>query len=51
MQRRPRLKLLLPMIAVGMIFAALIILLVVRQRVSQMSQMVALVGEAEAFIV
>jgi len=36
MQRREKLKLLLPMIAVGMIFAAMIILLVVRQQLSQM---------------
>lgn len=34
------------MIAVGMIFAAPIILLVVRQRLSQTFLMVALVGEA-----
>ena len=38
------------MIAVGMIFAAPIILLVVRQGVFQMVQIAALVAEAPAFV-
>jgi hypothetical protein len=48
MRRKQKLKLPLPMIAVGMIFAALITLLVVRWLVFQLFQMAALVGEAAA---
>jgi hypothetical protein len=50
MRRRQKLKHLRTMSAAGMIFVALIILLVVSQRVFQMVRRAALIGEATALI-